>query len=523
MTPEQALAHPTWSMGPVITVNSATLVNKGLEVIEAHLLFDIGFDRIEVVVHPQSVIHSMVEFVDGSTHRPGQPARHAAADRARARLAGADRPAPPRAVDWTRAHTWTFEPLDDEAFPSVALARARRYRGRHGPGRLQRRQRGVRGGVPRGPAAVPRHRRHRGRGRLRAHRAPPPTRWTRCSTRTLGHGRKGTRELTMTTDHRSRDLTERLTDSQGLKMILLLSGIPSVRDQADRRAPEVPSDHGGFRAGGRGRAGVRAVDDHHGDRRHQRHPAADRRADRRRAARSSGWRCPPRTTPTRCRHRAQVADPGDRRHPLPAQVRLRRDRRRAARRSGSTRATSRSSTTRSGRSPGRPPTHGVPIRIGVNAGSLDPRLLAEVRQGHARGAGRVGAVGVLAVRGARLPRHQDLGQAQRPGRDDPGLPAARRAVRLPAAPGRHRGRPGLPGHDQVGGRVRRAAGRGHRRHHPGLAVGAAGRGGQGRQRRSWSRWTCASAGWRSSPARPAAGPRSTSTRSPSRCTAGLEG
>ena len=105
----------------------------------------------------------------------------------------------------------------------------------------------------------------------------------------------------------------------------------------------------------------------------------------------------------------------------------------------------------------------------------------EVRQGHARGARRVGAVGVLAVRGARLPRHQDLGQAQRPGRHGRGLPAARRAVRLPAAPRRHRGRPGLPGHDQVGRRVRRAAVAGHRRHHPGLAVGPAGRGGQGRQ------------------------------------------
>ena len=67
MTVEQALAHPTWDMGPVITINSATLVNKGLEVIEAHLLFGIPFDRIEVVVHPTSVVHSMVEFVDGST------------------------------------------------------------------------------------------------------------------------------------------------------------------------------------------------------------------------------------------------------------------------------------------------------------------------------------------------------------------------------------------------------------------------------------------------------------------------
>ncbi|MGW4424338.1 1-deoxy-D-xylulose-5-phosphate reductoisomerase [Streptosporangium sp. NPDC004631] len=122
VTPEQALAHPTWSMGPVITVNSATLVNKGLEVIEAHLLFDIGFDRIDVVVHPQSVVHSMVEFVDGSVVAQASPPDMrlpiALALGWPERVPGA---AP--AVDWTRAHTWTFEPLDDEAFPAVALAR----------------------------------------------------------------------------------------------------------------------------------------------------------------------------------------------------------------------------------------------------------------------------------------------------------------------------------------------------------------------------------------------------------------
>ena len=88
VTPEQALAHPTWDMGPVVTINSATLVNKGLEVIEAHLLFDVPYDRIDVVVHPQSIVHSMVEFVDGSTIAQASPARHAAADRARPRLAG---------------------------------------------------------------------------------------------------------------------------------------------------------------------------------------------------------------------------------------------------------------------------------------------------------------------------------------------------------------------------------------------------------------------------------------------------
>ncbi|MEZ0076879.1 1-deoxy-D-xylulose-5-phosphate reductoisomerase [Planotetraspora sp. GP83] len=122
VTPEMALNHPTWNMGPVITVNSATLVNKGLEVIEAHLLFDIGFDRIEVVVHPQSVIHSMVEFTDGSTIAQASPPDMRLP--ISLALGHPERvPDAASAVDWTAAHTWTFEPLDDEAFPSVALAR----------------------------------------------------------------------------------------------------------------------------------------------------------------------------------------------------------------------------------------------------------------------------------------------------------------------------------------------------------------------------------------------------------------
>lgn len=123
ITPEQALAHPTWNMGPVITVNSATLVNKGLEVIEAHLLFDLGFDAIEVVVHPQSVVHSMVEFTDGSTIAQASPPdmRIPIA----LALGWPDRvPGAAPAIDWTSAHTWTFEPLDEEAFPAVRIARA---------------------------------------------------------------------------------------------------------------------------------------------------------------------------------------------------------------------------------------------------------------------------------------------------------------------------------------------------------------------------------------------------------------
>ncbi|MQA78174.1 MAG: 1-deoxy-D-xylulose-5-phosphate reductoisomerase [Streptosporangiales bacterium] len=122
VTPEQALAHPTWQMGPVITVNSATLVNKALEVVEAHLLFDIPFDRIEVVVHPQSMVHSMVEFVDGSTlaqcSPPDMRLPIALALGWPHRVADAARP-----VDWTTAHTWEFLPLDDEAFPAIRLAR----------------------------------------------------------------------------------------------------------------------------------------------------------------------------------------------------------------------------------------------------------------------------------------------------------------------------------------------------------------------------------------------------------------
>jgi 1-deoxy-D-xylulose-5-phosphate reductoisomerase len=122
VTPEQALAHPTWDMGPVVTINSATLVNKGLEVIEAHLLFDLPFDRIEVMVHPQSMIHSMVEFTDGSTLAQASPPDMRVP--IALGLAWPDRVADAGpGVDWTRAHTWELFPLDDEAFPAVRLAR----------------------------------------------------------------------------------------------------------------------------------------------------------------------------------------------------------------------------------------------------------------------------------------------------------------------------------------------------------------------------------------------------------------
>ncbi|MCV7223207.1 1-deoxy-D-xylulose-5-phosphate reductoisomerase [Mycolicibacterium elephantis] len=121
-TPEQAGAHPTWSMGPMNTLNSASLVNKGLELIETHLLFGVPYDRIEVVVHPQSIVHSMVTFTDGSTLAQASPPDMklpiALALGWPSRVPGA---AP--ACDFTTASTWDFEPLDDEVFPAVRLAR----------------------------------------------------------------------------------------------------------------------------------------------------------------------------------------------------------------------------------------------------------------------------------------------------------------------------------------------------------------------------------------------------------------
>lgn len=122
VTPQQALKHPTWTMGKVVTTNSASLVNKGLELIEAHLLFDIPFERIEVTVHPQSVVHSMVEFIDGSVIAQCSPPDMKLP--IALGMAWPDRlGAVSQAVDWTKAHSWVFEPLDENVFGSVALAR----------------------------------------------------------------------------------------------------------------------------------------------------------------------------------------------------------------------------------------------------------------------------------------------------------------------------------------------------------------------------------------------------------------
>jgi 1-deoxy-D-xylulose-5-phosphate reductoisomerase len=122
VTVEEALAHPTWDMGPVVTINSATLVNKGLEVIEAHLLFGVPIERIEVVVHPTSVVHSMVEFYDGATLVQASPPTMLIP--ISLGLNWPDRvPDTAPAVDWTRPERWEFFPLDDAAFPAVALAK----------------------------------------------------------------------------------------------------------------------------------------------------------------------------------------------------------------------------------------------------------------------------------------------------------------------------------------------------------------------------------------------------------------
>ncbi len=122
VTPEQALNHPTWNMGKVVTTNSATLVNKGLELIEAHLLFDVAIDDIDVVVHPQSIVHSMVEFVDGSTIAQVSPPNMKLP--IALGMSWPDRiDSVTPALDFASAGQWTFEPLNESVFGAVKLAR----------------------------------------------------------------------------------------------------------------------------------------------------------------------------------------------------------------------------------------------------------------------------------------------------------------------------------------------------------------------------------------------------------------
>jgi 1-deoxy-D-xylulose-5-phosphate reductoisomerase len=122
ITVEDALKHPTWSMGSVVTINSATLVNKGLEIIEAHYLFDLPYSHIEAVIHPQSVVHSLVEFNDGSTIAQASPPNMKGAI-AYAMNWPARLPNVTAAIDWSVPHSWGFAPIDSQQFPSVDLAR----------------------------------------------------------------------------------------------------------------------------------------------------------------------------------------------------------------------------------------------------------------------------------------------------------------------------------------------------------------------------------------------------------------
>lgn len=122
ITVAQALDHPTWKMGPVVTINSATLMNKGLEIIEAHYLFDLPYSQIDAVIHPQSIVHSMVEYVDGSTIAQASPPNMKSAISYALnfphRVKNAAIP-----LDWSKSHNWTFAPIDNERFPAVELAR----------------------------------------------------------------------------------------------------------------------------------------------------------------------------------------------------------------------------------------------------------------------------------------------------------------------------------------------------------------------------------------------------------------
>jgi 1-deoxy-D-xylulose-5-phosphate reductoisomerase len=122
VTLAEALNHPTWSMGPVVTINSATLMNKGLEIIEAHYLFDIPYQQIEAVIHPQSVVHSMATFIDGSTIAQASPPNMKGPIAFAINYPDRVRAATP-AVDWSKSHNWSFAPIDSERFPAIELAR----------------------------------------------------------------------------------------------------------------------------------------------------------------------------------------------------------------------------------------------------------------------------------------------------------------------------------------------------------------------------------------------------------------
>jgi 1-deoxy-D-xylulose-5-phosphate reductoisomerase len=122
VTVDEALSHPTWSMGPVISVNSATLVNKAHEIIEAHHLYGMNYSQIDAVIHPQSVIHSMVEFIDGATIAQASPPNMKGPISYAINWPERLKAATP-ALDWTQTHAWEFEPINQEKFPAIELAK----------------------------------------------------------------------------------------------------------------------------------------------------------------------------------------------------------------------------------------------------------------------------------------------------------------------------------------------------------------------------------------------------------------
>ena len=185
ITPEQALAHPTWQMGPKITIDSATLMNKGMEVLEAGILFGRTLDYVDVVIHPQSIVHSLVEFSDGSVKAQlGYPDMELPIQYALGypqRLASDFRP-----LDLAALGQLTFEAPDPVRFPCLSLAREAGRLGGTAPRRTLRCRRGGRPVVPRRPAALHRYRHGDRSGAVRAPTAGGRGRRTAARGRTLG-------------------------------------------------------------------------------------------------------------------------------------------------------------------------------------------------------------------------------------------------------------------------------------------------------------------------------------------------
>ena len=267
MTPEEALAHPTWNMGPKITVDSATLANKGLELIEAHFLFGLDYERIEVVVHPTSIVHALVRFRDGAAlAHLGYPDMRVPISFALTYPERAATPVP-AARPRVRADARVRGARPGDVPAARARPRGRRAR-RHLPVRLQRRERGRRRRVPRRPAAVPRDRRDR-RGDARA---PSTARPRRDLGRRCVDGGRGARAPRWRSADGCAGMTCPRSRSSGSRFLILIHEArpllhrPRGRDEAAAVLHRLP-------------AGARQ-DEAEGDRvRHRRDPARRLRED----------------------------------------------------------------------------------------------------------------------------------------------------------------------------------------------------------------------------------------------------